>query len=246
MSIEAVIDRMVRLQERLPADDGRLFFHATYLRTTRTVAADLSAAGFADVAWVEQWDVAFADLYLDALEATLAGGPAPGPWAIAFSAAAAPNPLPPLRQVLLGMNAHINYDLPQALIAVISPADFDTPAVVERRQHDHRRIDELLSSRVSDEDAELLALGASRLDRLLAPLNHLATKRFLKEARRKVWQNARLLDAARRVGPAACSARLAELEKLSADRVADLQAPGQVVLKLALRGFGVQLPAAAR
>jgi len=34
----------------------------------------------------------------------------------------------------------------------------------------------------------------------------------------------------------------AELERLAAARVADLVAPGQVVLKLAVKGFGVRLP----
>jgi hypothetical protein len=37
-------------------------------------------------------------------------------------------------------------------------------------------------------------------------------------------------------------ARLAELEVLSAAKVADLLAPGQVVLKLTVAGFGVTLP----
>jgi hypothetical protein len=57
-----------------------------------------------------------------------------------------------------------------------------------------------------------------------------------------VWANTRLLDAARRQGADAYTARLAELERLSAARVADLVAPGQVVLKLAVKGFGVRLP----
>jgi hypothetical protein len=60
-----------------------------------------------------------------------------------------------------------------------------------------------------------------------------------------VWANTRLLDAARRQDAGAYAARLAELERLSAARVADLVAPGQVVLKLAVKGFGVRLPAAA-
>jgi Family of unknown function (DUF5995) len=82
----------------------------------------------------------------------------------------------------------------------------------------------------------------SRTDRLLQPLNRLATKRFLRESRAKVWANTRLLDAARRTGPDPYATRLAELERLAAARVADLTAPGQVVLKLAVKGFGVRLP----
>ncbi len=36
--------------------------------------------------------------------------------------------------------------------------------------------------------------------------------------------------------------RLAELELLSAAKIADLLAPGQVLLRLAVGGFGVMLP----
>ena len=79
---------------------------------------------------------------------------------------------------------------------------------------------------------------------MLQPFNRQGTKRFLKEARRKVWANARALNEARRDGPDAVAARLGELEILSEARVADLRAPGQVILKLARRGFGVVLPGA--
>lgn len=241
MSITDVIERMEQAQKRLPADDGRRYFHQIYLRTTQAVARELDSSGFLDRDWVERWDVAFADLYVDALDRDLAGERPPGPWGIVFTAAA-DGALPPLRQTLLGLNAHINYDLPQAIVAVMTPEDFDDPSTVERRRADHERIDGVLAARVSAEDAYLASLGGrSLLDRLLAPLNQLGTKRFLTEARRKVWDNARLLDASRRRSADAYQARLAELEKLSAARVADLRAPGQVIFKLAVRGFGVRL-----
>ena len=67
-------------------------------------------------------------------------------------------------------------------------------------------------------------------------------KRFLREARRKVWANAIALNRARRHGPGAYAAVLAQLEELSAAKVTTLQAPGQVLLKLAATGFGVRLP----
>ncbi|MFL6137922.1 MAG: DUF5995 family protein [Frankiaceae bacterium] len=242
MSIGAVIERMVRLGDELPADDARRHFHVPYLRTTKAVADALRRGHFIDTAWVEDWDVVFADLYLDALEAALAGDRPARPWAVAFDAAAEPGSrrLPPLRQVLLGMNAHINYDLPQALVAVIPSADFDDPERVALRERDHLRIDEVLASRVSAED-EALGGNRSLLDRVLTPANRIATKRFLVESRAKVWRNARRLDLARRTGPEAYATQLAELEELSARRVADLVEPGQVLLKLARRGFGVEL-----
>jgi hypothetical protein len=67
--------------------------------------------------------------------------------------------LPPLRHVLFGINAHINYDLPQALLAVISTADFDDDSLLRAREADHRHLDEVLQSRVSAEDAELGAVS---------------------------------------------------------------------------------------
>jgi Family of unknown function (DUF5995) len=39
--------------------------------------------------------------------------------------------------VLLGMNAHINYDLPQARLAVIKDEEFGDAATLARRQADH-------------------------------------------------------------------------------------------------------------
>jgi hypothetical protein len=223
--------------------DPARYFLATYLRTTRAVKEELDRGGFRDTAWVERWDVAFAGLYLDALEAAEAGRRPPEPWAVAF-AAGERDRFPPLRHVLLGMNAHINYDLAQSLLAVISEEEFDDPELLASRAADHEHIDSVLVARVGAEDSELESLsgGRSLVDRLLQPLNRLGTKRFLRESRAKVWANAHVLDAARRRGAGAYAARLAELERLSAQRVADLVAPGQVVLKLAVNGFGVRLP----
>jgi hypothetical protein len=241
--IDELISRMKALLEPLEgAGDQRLYFHATYLRTTIAVAGEISRGGFADAAWVERWDVVFADLYLDALEGGKAGRGLSRPWVIAFGA---PAGLPPLRHVLLGMNAHINYDLPQALVAVISDDQFDDAALLAGRQADHRAIDEVLASRVTAEEDELIRLSgpAPLLDRLLRPVSRLATQRFLREAREKVWANATMLSRARRQGPDAYAAVLAQLEELSAAKVTTLQAPGQVLLKLAVTGFGVRLPA---
>ena len=244
MGIDEVIERMTALAGELRGDnDGRLAFHNTYLRTTQAVAQALRDGVFADPEWVDRWDVAFARLYLDALDADRRGEPVPEPWAVAFGAGASRPGLPAVRHVLLGMNAHINYDLPQALLAVISDAEFGDPGVRARREADHRRIDDILSARVSAEDDELQQLDPATTwqDRVLQPLNRVATRRFLRESREKVWANALELSRARAASPDSYAARLAELEKLSGARVADLERPGPVLLRLAARGFGVRL-----
>ncbi len=241
--IDALIERMKELLEPMEAArDPKRIFHATYLRTTIAVADEIKRpGGFADPEWTERWDVAFADLYLEALEQVQAGTQPSRPWATAF---AARRGLPALNRLLLGMNAHINYDLPQALLAVITDEEFDDAELIARREADHKAIDDILASRVSAEGDELSGIAGpgSLVDRLLKPFNESGTRRFLREARQKVWANAMSLSQARRTGDGCYAARLAELEQLSAAKVTELQAPGQVLLKLAVKGFGVRLP----
>ncbi|MDQ1482817.1 MAG: hypothetical protein QOF35_893 [Actinomycetota bacterium] len=240
--IAAVVADMQQRLDGLPARlSHQRAFLSTYQRTTQAVGESVESGSFEDPDWVERWDVAFANLYLAALETELAGdAKAPRPWRLAF--AAAPD-LPPLRHVLLGINAHVNYDLPQALLAVISDDDFSDRLLMDRRRRDHERIDTVLASRVGAEDDELSATGgATLLDRLLRPLNRLGSKRFLREARQKVWHNTLELHDARVAGPGQYGVRLAELELLSAAKIADLLRPGQVILRLAIAGFGVSLP----
>jgi hypothetical protein len=152
--IDDVLQRMSVALAAMRPDDQRRPFLATYARTTRAVGDAVDDARFEDPEWVDRWDVAFAELYLDALVADAQDGAVPSrPWRIAFGAG---NELHPLQQVLLGINAHVNYDLPQALLAVISDADFDDPLIMARRRRDHERIDAVLASRVV---ADLLAAG---------------------------------------------------------------------------------------
>jgi hypothetical protein len=238
--VAAVVADMQTRLDALAPDSGLREFLGTYQRTTTAVGKAILDGVFEDPAWVEEWDVAFARLYLTAYDAHVGGGTPSRPWRIAFDA---PAGLQPLRQVLLGNNAHVNYDLPQALLEVIPDEDFANPARLATRERDHEAIDGVLSSRVAAEDQELeLSGGKSLVDRVLQPLNRLSSKRFLREARQKVWHNTRELQVARLAGPATYDARLAELEVLCAARVADLLAPGQVLLRLAVAGFGVVLP----
>jgi len=245
-SIDALIVRMEQLLAPLEASgDTRRYFLSMYLRTTRAVATEIEAGNFVDPAWTERWDIAFADLYLDAVEQWNTDRTARGPWPVAFAADDTELRLPPIRHLLLGMNAHINYDLPQALLAVISDDEFGDPELLTRRRADHRHIDAILASRVTEEDHELRRMeqpgDRTLLERLLTPFQRRASRRFLEEGRRKVWHNAILLSEARQAG--CLDQRLSELEALCSERITDLMAPGQVLLKLARDGFGVELSA---
>jgi Family of unknown function (DUF5995) len=238
-TIGHVVSELQRRIDALPGDQiHRRTFIKTYQRTTEAVGEAVDAAFFEDPAWVVRWDIAFADLFIVAHDADQAGGWVPRPWRLAFHADPS---LPTLTQLLLGMNAHINYDLPQATLAVISDQDFQDRILLDSRRRDHERIDKILAKRVTAEDH---AIGGARsmLDRILTPANRLSSRRFLQEARQKVWLNVGELQQARLQSADAYRRRLAELEVLSAAKIADLLRPGQVLLRLAMTGFGVTLP----
>ena len=240
--VEDVIARMEALLGPMESDgDSKRYFLGTYLRTTRAVADELASGNFLDPVWVERWDVFFANLYLNALDAWNTNGMPAEPWRVAF---AAPTDLPVLRHVLLGMNAHINYDLPLSLLGVIDDADFADPEVVAKRDRDHTHIDTVLLGRVGAEDEAITAAhgGKTTYERLKAPLERRATGRFLREARAKVWANTRLMAAARARGDEAALERLrAELARLSAAKLDELARAREVLLHLWIKGFGVQL-----
>jgi len=93
-----------------------VFFPAVYRATTARVRAGMQKGSFVDGARMGRFVTGFANRYLAALDAAApgAGGPARA-WQVAFDAAARPHTMI-LQHVLLGMNAHINYDLPLAVI----------------------------------------------------------------------------------------------------------------------------------
>ncbi|GAA3551709.1 hypothetical protein GCM10022197_03320 [Microlunatus spumicola] len=241
--VDAGVAAVVReLEDRLAAlpagQDARRAFLGTYARTTTAIGQALAAGVFEDPGWVRRWDVAFVGHFLAAHDADVDGGAVPRPWRLAFDADPA---LPTLVHLLLELNAHVNYDLPQALLEVVSDDDFDHPVLMAARRRDHERVDTLIASRVAVEGRALPG-GARLAARLLAPLDRWSTHRFLPAARRQVWANAVDLHEARRTGPEAYAARIAELDVLTSARIAELLRPGPVLLRLAARGFGVRLP----
>ena len=83
--VAAVLVEMEESLKRLP---DRLRHHAafltTYHRTTRAVGVAIVKGAFGDPRWVERWDIAFANLYLEALQAEIdRRGRVPRPWQLA-------------------------------------------------------------------------------------------------------------------------------------------------------------------
>src|SRR5690348_5506076 len=88
-----------------------------YQQVTESVRQHVGAGFFADPDWMAHLDVAFGNLYLDAVRASVEE-PArvPRAWAALLERRADAR-VTPLQFALAGMNAHINRDLPVAVVS---------------------------------------------------------------------------------------------------------------------------------
>jgi len=96
--------------------DGLKWFNHLYLQVTRAVAARIGTGGFTDLEWLAQLDVQFAGLYFSALRSSLSGRTPPRCWQVLLERRNQ-NAIARIQFALAGVNAHINHDLPEAIVA---------------------------------------------------------------------------------------------------------------------------------
>ena len=117
-TIDEVLVELDQIILQCRNEQSRLgFFTALYRNVTIKVKEGIAAGFFEDGARLEQLDVTFANRYLSALQSFRAGQPASKCWVTAFQTAATSAPTV-LQQLLVGINAHINFDLGIAAQAV--------------------------------------------------------------------------------------------------------------------------------
>ena len=110
-TIDEVLEQLDRVIAHTIAEPSRLsFFASLYRGVTAQVKAGIAAGRFEDGPRMERLDVTFANRYLAALEQFQRGEPPSQCWRVAFEAVAHRRPII-LQHLLLGMNAHINFDL---------------------------------------------------------------------------------------------------------------------------------------
>jgi hypothetical protein len=192
--VDQVIADMVAGWEPLDADcDARAVFALTYLLTTEAFRATLGTGFFDDESAIINLDRVFANLYFSAYEG-YASGTAPPAWTIAFDKATGLQ-TNAVQDVFLGMNAHINRDLPVALAAVgLVRADGSS------RKPDHDAVNEILSDvldHIQDELARLYDPMFSLSDASPSPIDEMGSLEVLKSWREGAWRNAERLALAR-------------------------------------------------
>lgn len=125
MQATDINDVLVKLKGIIESERDRgsplAFFPAVYRATTARVRDGIQSGKFTDGVRMDRLATTFANRYLRAIDAVSpggAGGP-PKSWGVAFGAALRPHAMI-LQHVLLGMNAHINFDLPVAVVETAS------------------------------------------------------------------------------------------------------------------------------
>ncbi len=190
LSIADVINVMRQLEATLDDHDGLKWFNLLYLKVTESVQN--VPTNWEDAAWLARLDVVFAQLYFDALIAWQRNSAeASRAWRPLLQARQRPR-LARIQFALAGMNAHINHDLPLAVVQTC--AEFGIKPDNNTPQHrDFERVNPLLQ-KVEGEVKGFLATGlVGAIDQSLGRVDDVIAIWNVIKARDTAWNNAEVL-----------------------------------------------------
>lgn len=169
-------------------EDRRAVFLGIYARMTAAVGRRIERGAFADPEWVGEYLVAFANRYRVAVRDFESGDAdaLADPWYLAFEAAE-PGDSMVLQDAVLGVNAHINYDLALALDDVGVGTDRAA------KYADHCAIIDVIAGLVDEAQDALAdrdADGLATLDSSLGRLDEWLTVATIDECRDSAWRTA--------------------------------------------------------
>ncbi len=197
----ATLARMDALLAEWKVDgDRRDVFLRCYRMMTANMHTAIGSHHFADPVWVAQLLHRFADYYFDALtrwNADPAG--APPVWQRAH-ALARDNDDAVVQMLLLGVNAHINYDLVLTVDELLS-VEWRRMLPHDRaaRHDDYCRVNAIIASTIDAVQDEILSPSlplAALLDRVMGRLDEYLISRLITSWRDHTWESAiALIDA---------------------------------------------------
>jgi hypothetical protein len=182
------------LTEWEATDDRRRIFLDCYARMTHNMLAGIEGGRFEDAAWVDGLLTHFAEYYFEALTAVSESREdAPLVWVHTHRAAQNPNTTA-LQNLLLGVNAHINFDLVFALVDVLGPEWAEIPEEERRiRYHDHCLVNKVITEtvdEVQDQVLERFSPGMDIVDKLGGRVDEWAASWLIARWREEVWERA--------------------------------------------------------
>ncbi|MBP0448488.1 hypothetical protein J5Y04_02835 [Kitasatospora sp. RG8] len=197
-SVEEVVERMRAIRARQDPRDGVACFNRMYLRVTELVGERLRAGFFQDQAFIERLDVVFANLYFDAVDAAEAGSPVNASWQPLFDARD-DRVVWPVQFAFAGMNAHINHDLPLAVVStcIERRTTPETPPV----HADYLKVNELLAQVEAEVRASFEAQVIRAATEAAEPLKHIVASFSIARARDAAWAATQTLWHQRNLRP---------------------------------------------
>ena len=173
------------------AADRRALFLSCYAMMTRNVLSAIDAGDFHDPPWVSGLLDRFADYTFAALESDEGQvASVPEAWRLAFDAARDPD-LEVMQHLLLGINAHINYDLVLCLGDVLAPEWHALSADARQARYlDHCRINDIIGrtiDAVQDQIVERYSPWMEVVDRVLGHLDEWLVLQMIAHWRDEVW-----------------------------------------------------------
>jgi hypothetical protein len=210
----------VLLRQMEQQGDRRAVFLNCYLLMTRNMLSAIQSGDFNDPQWVSGLLHNFAEYYFRAYQAyDTADVLTPPVWRLAFDSARQPG-TNTLRQLLLGINAHINYDLCFALEDALRPEwALLSSQQLEQRHADHQLINQIIADTVNlvqDTVIERYDPLLDLVDRLLGPVDEWLAARMIRVWRESVWEYATHLATC--TDPEDRKRTLAEIEQSSLHR----------------------------
>jgi hypothetical protein len=195
--IADVIRRLETIEASASAGDGVVCFARLYREVTEAVAADVARRGFEETRFLEALDVRFAGLFFSALE-SYGRDPSstPSAWVPLF-AQRSQRGVAPLQFALAGMNAHINRDLPVALVTTCRELRLELGATSPEHA-DFERVNTLLSEVERRVKSSYLTGWLAWVDRLVHRLHRIDDVLAMwdvERARDAAWTNAQALWA---------------------------------------------------
>jgi Family of unknown function (DUF5995) len=190
-SVQDVLAMMQTIDATCTDGDGLKWFNWLYLRVTQAVEARVNAGGFSDAEWMAALDVQFAGFYFSALATALSGAPAPGCWQALFDQRNQ-TPIARIQFAMAGINAHINHDLPQAVVATCQ-ASAITPQHGTQQYLSYTALNATLDSLIDMAKKELRLRLLGDVIPAISPLDATLETWSVSASREAAWNNAEIL-----------------------------------------------------
>ena len=189
-SVAEAIARMEAIVAATPADDGLACFNRMYLAVTQTVNSELGQGFFADPGFMTTLDVVFANFYFAAADAASEPATVPLAWRPLMEQRATAG-IEPIQFALAGMNAHINHDLPVAVVTTC--AELGTEPAAGPHFADFQKVDQLLDAAEQSVRRSFESRPELAVDRHLQAVDNLVACWSINSARDLAWQNSLVL-----------------------------------------------------